>query len=101
MSAVRLARGYTNRSKILKFDGCYHGHSDGLMVAGGSGVAEMGIAGSAGVTEGAIADTMVAPYNVVPKLDDSVACVLVEPVAANMNIVAPTCLLYTSDAADE
>jgi len=90
MSAVRLARGYTNRSKILKFDGCYHGHSDGLLVAGGSGVAEMGIAGSAGVTEGAIADTMVAPYNVVPKLDDSVACVLVEPVAANMNIVAPT-----------
>jgi len=90
MSAVRLARGYTKRSKILKFDGCYHGHSDGLLVAGGSGVAEMGIAGSAGVTEGAIADTMVAPYNVVPKLDDSVACVLVEPVAANMNIVAPT-----------
>ena len=90
MSAVRLARGYTNRQKILKFDGCYHGHSDGLLVAGGSGVAEMGIAGSAGVTEGAIADTMVAPYNVVPKLDDSVACVLVEPVAANMNIVAPS-----------
>ena len=90
MSAVRLARGYTNRQKILKFDGCYHGHSDGLLVAGGSGVAEMGIAGSAGVTEGAIADTMVAPYNMVPKLDDSVACVLVEPVAANMNIVAPT-----------
>ena len=90
MSAVRLARGYTKRSKILKFDGCYHGHSDGLLVAGGSGVAEMGIAGSAGVTEGAIADTMVAPYNVVPQLDDSVACVLVEPVAANMNIVAPT-----------
>ena len=90
MSAVRLARGYTKRSKILKFDGCYHGHSDGLLVAGGSGVAEMGIAGSAGVTEGAIADTMVAPYNVVPQLDDSVACVLVEPVAANMNIVAPS-----------
>ena len=90
MSAVRLARGYTKRSKILKFDGCYHGHSDGLLVAGGSGVAEMGIAGSAGVTEGAIADTMVAPYNVVPQLDDSVACVLVEPVAANMNIVVPS-----------
>ena len=90
MSAVRLARGYTKRSKILKFDGCYHGHSDGLLVAGGSGVAEMGIAGSAGVTEGAIADTMVAPYNVVPQLDESGACVLVEPVAANMNIVAPS-----------
>jgi glutamate-1-semialdehyde 2,1-aminomutase len=90
MSAVRLARGYTNRSKILKFDGCYHGHSDGLLVAGGSGVAEMGIAGSAGITDGAIADTMVAPYNVVPKLDESVACVLVEAVAANMNLVAPS-----------
>ena len=90
MSAVRLARGYTNRSKILKFDGCYHGHSDGLLVAGGSGVAEMGLPGSAGITDGAIADTMVAPYNVVPKLDETVACVLVEAVAANMNLVAPS-----------
>ncbi len=89
MSAVRLARGATGRSKIVKFDGCYHGHSDALLVAGGSGVAQMGLPGSAGVTAGAVADTIVAPYNVVPTLDESVAAVLVEPVAANMNLVAP------------
>jgi glutamate-1-semialdehyde 2,1-aminomutase len=89
MSAVRVARGATGRSKILKFDGCYHGHSDGLLVAGGSGVAQMGLPGSAGVTEGAVGDTLVAPYNVVPNLDDSVAAVLVEAVAANMNLVRP------------
>jgi glutamate-1-semialdehyde 2,1-aminomutase len=89
MSAVRLARGATGRDKILKFDGCYHGHSDGLLVAGGSGVAQMGLPGSAGVTAGAVGDTIVAPYNVVPALNDSVAAVLVEPVAANMNLVAP------------
>jgi glutamate-1-semialdehyde 2,1-aminomutase len=89
MSAVRLARGATGRSTIVKFDGCYHGHSDGLLVAGGSGVAQLGLPGSAGVTAGAVADTVVAPYNVVPVLDDSVAAVLVEPVAANMNLVAP------------
>jgi glutamate-1-semialdehyde 2,1-aminomutase len=89
MSAVRLARGATGRDKIVKFDGCYHGHSDALLVAGGSGVAQMGLPGSAGVTAGAVGDTIVAPYNVVPELDDSVAAVLVEPVAANMNLVAP------------
>lgn len=89
MSAVRLARGATGRDKIVKFDGCYHGHSDALLVAGGSGVAQLGLPGSAGVTAGAVGDTIVAPYNVVPTLDDSVAAVLVEPVAANMNLVAP------------
>jgi glutamate-1-semialdehyde 2,1-aminomutase len=89
MSAVRLARGATQRDKILKFEGCYHGHSDGLLVAGGSGVAQMGLPGSAGVTAGAVADTIVAPYNVVPVLDETIAAVLVEPVAANMNLVAP------------
>ncbi len=89
MSAVRLARGATGRDKILKFDGCYHGHSDALLVAGGSGVAQMGLPGSAGVTAGAVADTVVAPYNEVPALDESYAAVLVEPVAANMNLVAP------------
>jgi glutamate-1-semialdehyde 2,1-aminomutase len=89
MSAVRVARGATGRSKILKFDGCYHGHADHLLVAGGSGVAQLGLPGSAGVPAAAVADTLVAPYNQVPHLDDSVACVLVEPVAANMNLVAP------------
>ncbi len=90
MSAVRLARGATGRDKIVKFDGCYHGHSDALLVAGGSGVAQMGLPGSAGVTAGAVGDTIVAPYNVVAPLDDTVAAVLVEPVACNMNLVAPT-----------
>ena len=90
MSAVRLARGATGRDKVVKFDGCYHGHSDALLVAGGSGVAQMGLPGSAGVTAGAVGDTIVAPYNVVPVLDEHVAAVLVEPVAANMNLVAPS-----------
>ena len=89
MSAVRVARGATGRDKVLKFDGCYHGHSDALLVAGGSGVAQLGLPGSAGVTSGAVADTIVAPYNVVPTLDETTAAVLVEPVAANMNLVAP------------
>ena len=89
MSAVRVARGATGRSKILKFDGCYHGHADHLLVAGGSGVTQLGLPGSAGVPAEAVAQTLVAPYNVVPRLDDDVACVLVEPVAANMNLVAP------------
>jgi glutamate-1-semialdehyde 2,1-aminomutase len=90
MSVVRLARGHTGRDKIVKFDGCYHGHSDALLVAGGSGVAQLGLPGSAGVTKGAVGDTIVAPYNEVPTLDDDVAAVLVEPVAANMNLVAPS-----------
>jgi glutamate-1-semialdehyde 2,1-aminomutase len=90
MSAVRLARGVTRRDKIVKFDGCYHGHSDALLVAGGSGVAQMGLPGSAGVTAGAVGDTIVAPYNEIPSLDEGVAAVLVEPVAANMNLVAPS-----------
>jgi len=89
MSAVRLARGVTGRDKIVKFAGCYHGHSDSLLVAGGSGVAQQGLAGSEGVTSGAVADTVVAPYNVIPELDESVAVVCVEPVAANMGLVAP------------
>lgn len=89
MSAIRLARGTTGRDKIVKFAGNYHGHSDSLLVAGGSGVAQQGLKGSEGVTAGAIADTIVAPYNVVPGLDDTVAVVCVEPVAANMGLVAP------------
>jgi glutamate-1-semialdehyde 2,1-aminomutase len=89
MSAVRLARGATGRDRVVKFDGCYHGHSDGLLAGGGSGVAMLGLPGSAGVSAGAVADTEVVPYNVVPALDERVAAVIVEPVAANMNLVAP------------
>ena len=89
MSAIRLARGATGRNRILKFAGCYHGHSDALLAAGGSGVANQGLSGCEGVTPGAVADTIVAPYNVVPEIDETVAAIIVEPVAANMGIVAP------------
>ena len=90
MSAIRLARGATGRNTIIKFAGNYHGHTDSLLVAGGSGVANQGISGSDGVPDGAVADTIVAPFNVIPEIDDTVAVVAVEPVAANMGLVPPS-----------
>jgi glutamate-1-semialdehyde 2,1-aminomutase len=89
MSALRLARGVTGRDRVVKFDGCYHGHADALLAGGGSGVVTLGLPGSAGVPAAAVADTLVVPYNVVPELDEQVACVIVEPVAANMSLVPP------------
>jgi glutamate-1-semialdehyde 2,1-aminomutase len=89
MAAVRVARGFTGRDRVVVFDGCYHGHSDTLLAAGGSGLATLGLPGSAGVPPKAVADTVVVPYNVVPEVGDDVACVIVEPVAANMGLVAP------------
>jgi glutamate-1-semialdehyde 2,1-aminomutase len=89
MSAIRVARGFTGRSRIVKFSGCYHGHSDGLLAGGGSGLATLGLPDSAGVPEAAVAETLVAPYNRVPAIDDGVACVIVEAVAANMGLVEP------------
>jgi glutamate-1-semialdehyde 2,1-aminomutase len=96
MSALRLARGFTGRRKILKFEGCYHGHADALLVAAGSGVATLGIPGSPGVPEGTVADTLVAPFNdpaaveqVVAAHGRDLAAVIVEPVVGNMGVVAP------------
>jgi glutamate-1-semialdehyde 2,1-aminomutase len=89
MTVLRLARGATGRDRVVKFAGCYHGHSDALLAGGGSGVATLGLPDSAGVPAGAVEGTVVAPFNQVPDIDDSVACVIVEPVAANMGLVSP------------
>jgi glutamate-1-semialdehyde 2,1-aminomutase len=96
MTALRLARGATGRAKIVKFAGCYHGHTDALLAQAGSGVATFGLPGSAGVTQGTVADTIVVPYNDLGALDaaltehgDDVAAVIVEPIAANMGLVPP------------
>ncbi|HEY7627797.1 MAG TPA: glutamate-1-semialdehyde 2,1-aminomutase, partial [Ilumatobacteraceae bacterium] len=88
-TAVRLARGFTGRDRIVIFHGNFHGATDALLAAGGSGVATLGLPGTAGVPASAVANTMVVPYNVVPQLDERVAAVIVEPVAANMGVVAP------------
>jgi glutamate-1-semialdehyde 2,1-aminomutase len=97
MSAVRLARGFTGRDAILKFEGCYHGHSDALLARGaGSGVATFGLPGSPGVTQGAAEDTLTLPFNDLAAVRAAftergreVAAVIVEPVAANMGVVPP------------
>lgn len=96
MSAIRLARGFTGRSKIIKFSGCYHGHMDDLLVAGGSGVATLGLPDSAGVTKESIQNTIVVPYNNITAVrkafkafKNTIAAVIIEPVAGNMNLVLP------------
>ena len=89
-TAVRLARGFTGRDRLVIFHGNFHGATDARLAAGGSGVATLGLPGTAGVPASAVANTLVVPYNVVPQLDDQVAAVIVEPVAANMGLVAPS-----------
>ena len=88
-TAVRLARGATGRKRIITFSGNFHGATDALLAAGGSGVATLGLPGTAGVPEEAVANTLVVPYNVVPEIGNDVAAVIVEPIAANMGVVAP------------
>ena len=96
MSALRLARGFTGRAKIVKFEGCYHGHSDSLLVRAGSGVLTLGIPGTPGIPDPLAALTRVVPYNDVPTLEqlldkegNDVACVILEPIAGNMGVVPP------------
>jgi glutamate-1-semialdehyde 2,1-aminomutase len=96
MSAIRLARGYTRRDKIVKFEGCYHGHSDSLLVKAGSGTLTCGVPSSLGVPAAVAADTITLPYNdsdavkqLFADIGEQIACIIVEPVAGNMNCVPP------------
>jgi glutamate-1-semialdehyde 2,1-aminomutase len=96
MSAIRLARGYTKRDKIIKFSGCYHGHSDSFLIAAGSGLSTFGVPNSPGVTEGTAKDTLLAAYNDIDNVkalfkanENQIAAIIIEPVAGNMGCIPP------------
>lgn len=96
MSAIRLARGYTKRDKIIKFSGCYHGHSDSFLIAAGSGLSTFGLPNSPGVTEGTAKDTLLAAYNDIDNVkalfkanENQIAAIIIEPVAGNMGCIPP------------
>ena len=96
MTSIRVARAYTRKNKIIKFDGCYHGHSDGFLVRGGSGLATYGIADSAGVPDAIASETLVARFNdlgsvrsLIDQNRDQIAAIIVEPIAANMGVIPP------------
>ncbi|TNF69272.1 MAG: glutamate-1-semialdehyde-2,1-aminomutase [Gammaproteobacteria bacterium] len=96
MSAIRLARAYTNRDKLIKFKGCYHGHADHLLVAAGSGALTLGIPGSPGVPKDTVKDTLTANFNDLDSVKqcfetypDEIACIILEPIAGNMNLIVP------------
>lgn len=96
MSAIRLSRGYTGKDKIIKFEGCYHGHGDSFLIAAGSGAATLGVPDSPGVTQGIANDTLTAPFNDLEAVEsliktnkNQVACIILEPIAGNMGCVLP------------
>lgn len=110
LAALRLARGFTGKNKILKFEGCYHGHSDSLLIKAGSGVATLGLPDSPGVPEGTAKNTITVPYNdeaslkeAFEKFGDDIAAVIMEPVAGNMGVVPPkeNYLQYVRDITNE
>lgn len=97
MSAIRVARGYTNRDKIIKFEGCYHGHSDSFLIKAGSGAMTFGRPSSSGIPQGVISDTLIASFNDIESVkllfaqhSEQIAAIILEPVAANMGLVPPT-----------
>ena len=96
MSAIRVARGFTGRNFVIKFEGCYHGHADALLVKAGSGVATFGIPGSAGVPEETVMHTLALPYNDLAAVEaafeahpEQIACVILEPVVGNAGTILP------------
>ncbi len=96
MTAIRLARGYTGKNKLIKFEGCYHGHADSLLVKAGSGALTLGVPSSSGVPESIASQTLVATYNDMASVEscvalapDDIACIIIEPIAGNMNMILP------------